>query len=274
VLDGFVPATSPVLPALWIDPPRDGSPVPVKGIDFDSVIQTWHNGTVLGAGLHAKETHIAKAEIFDTYEGGIPVASAASGPIAVARDGNGKHPRFGVIGFDPLQENLKFQVTTPILFANFMRWLSPESFSTLDLSAGSVGTATVTLDPNERTDRMRVVNEQGLALPFTLHNGALQLFTAEPSVLHMYSADRERVISLTLPEVAETAWQIPASAARGVPRRIRVRDVPVDLWKWLAAAGLGCWVAEWLLFSRQRRARKTAARRKPAAEREPELAAK
>ena len=85
----------------------------------------------------------------------------------MARDGNGKYPRFGVIGFDPLQANLKFQVTTPILFANFMRWLSPDSFSTLDLSAGSVGTATVTLDPNERTDQMRVVNEQGLALPFT-----------------------------------------------------------------------------------------------------------
>ena len=73
----------------------------------------------------------------------------------------------------------------------------------MDLSAGSVGTASVALDPKERADQLRVVDEKGLASPFTVRDGTLQLFTAEPSVLHVYSGDRERIISLTLPEVAE-----------------------------------------------------------------------
>jgi hypothetical protein len=49
----------------------------------------------------------------------------------------------------------------------------------------------------------------------------------------------------------------------------------VDLWKWLAVAGLGCLLAEWLLYGRQRRtAMRVAAQQKTAAQREPELAAK
>ena len=100
-------ARKPTLPVLWIDPPREGSPIAVKGIDFDSVIKTWHNETVLGAGLHAKEAHIDNAEIFDAFEGDIPVASVAGGPIVVARRRRRNQPRFGIIGFDPLQGELE-----------------------------------------------------------------------------------------------------------------------------------------------------------------------
>ena len=174
-----------------------------------------------------------------------------------------------------MQEHLKFATTIPLLFANFLRWLSPESFRTLDLSAGTVGTAAVALDPNERTDRIRVFDDKGLASPFTVRAGMLQLFTAEPTVFHIYSADRERILSLTLPEVAETQWKIPADAAQGLPRLSRLSGAPVDLWKWLAIAGLGCLLAEWILFGRQRRAaQRILADQKVAPPREPELAAK
>jgi hypothetical protein len=274
VIDSFIPRTPPALPSLWINPPREGSPIAVKGLDYDAVIKTWHNETVLGAGLHAKEAHIANAEIFEAFEGDIPVANIAGGPIVIAREGGVNHPRFGVIGFNPLQGQLKFEVTTPILFANFLRWLSPESFRTLDLSAGSVGTATIALDPKERTDHMRVIDDNGVALPFTVRGGTLQLFTESPGVLHVYSADRERILSLTLPEVGDMEWQIPPDAAQGLPRRSRLRAEPVDLWKWLAMAGLACLLAEWFLYGRQRRATHISVTQKPAPQHEPELVAK
>jgi Aerotolerance regulator N-terminal/von Willebrand factor type A domain len=274
VLDGFAPKASPTLPSLWISPPREGSPLAVKGIDYDAAIKTWHNETLLGAGLHAKETHIATAEIFETYEGDIPVANTAGGPVIVARDSRGNYPRFAVIGFDPLQGQLKFEVTTPLLFANLLRWLSPESFRTLDVSAEGVGAATVVLDPKERIDRLRVVDDGGLVLPFTVRNGVLQLFAAEPTVVHVYSGDRERVLSLSLPEVGEVEWKAPPDALKGLPRRSRLQDGPVDLWKWLAAAGIACLLVEWFLFGRQRRAKQIAVSKKAAVQREPELAAK
>jgi hypothetical protein len=271
VLDGFIPRVRPSAPSLWINPPRDGSPIAVKGLDNDGVIKAWHNETILAAGLRSKEAHIKNAEVFETFEGDIPVASTDAGPIVVAHDAGAQNPRFGVIGFDPLQGQLKFEVTPPILFANFLRWLSPESFSTLDLSAGSVGTATIVLDPKERTDHMQVVDDRGLVLPFTVRGGTLQLFTAEPSVLHVDSPERERVVSLTLPDVAEAQWKTPAGAATGLPHRSRLRTEPVDLWKWLAFVGLGCLLAEWFLFGRQRRAKRIAVPSRKAAQPEREL---
>jgi hypothetical protein len=277
VLDGFAPRVRPVLPSLWVAPPRDGSPIAVKGLDYDAVIKTWHNETALGAGLHTKEVRIANAEIFETYAGDTPVASVSGGPIVVAREAVPDHARFALIGFDPLQGQLKFEVTTPILFANLLRWLSPESFRTLDLSAGSVGTASIPLDrPPDTTDRLakiRVVDDNGLALPFTIQGAALQLFTAEPTVLHIYSGERERILSLTLPEVGETEWKTPAGAAQGLPRVSRLQGGPVDLWKWLALAGLGCLLVEWMAFGRQRRARQVSAHKKAATQRVPELTA-
>ena len=274
VLDGFAPASRPTLPELVDLPPRNGSPIAVKGIDYDAVIQAWHNESPLAAGLHAREAHIANAEIFETFEGDTPVATVAGGPIVVAREADSGHARFAVIGFDPLQGQLKFEVTTPILFANMLRWLSPESFRTLDLAAGSVGTASIPLEAKERLEQIRVVDDNGLALPFTVHGAFLQLFAAEPTVLHVYSGERERILSLTLPEVAETEWKAPAGTAQGLPRASHLPAGAVDLWKWLALAGLACLLAEWFLFGRQRRARQIAVNKQSAAQREPELAAK
>jgi hypothetical protein len=273
VLDGFAPDVRPTLPSLWIGPPRNRSPIAVKGLDYDAAIQTWHTETPLAAGLHAREAHIANAEIFETYEGDTPVASVAGGPIVVAREAGAGHARFALIGFDPLQGQLKFEVTTPILFANLLRWLSPESFRTLDLTAGSVGTASLPLEAKERLQQIRVVDDNGLALPFTVHGASLQLFTAEPCVLHVYSGERERILSLTLPEVGETEWKAPEGTPQGLPRASRLPAGPVDLWKWLALAGLACLLAEWLLFGRQRRARQVSANKKSVPQREPELAA-
>jgi hypothetical protein len=274
VLDGFAPHEKPTSPSLWIAPPRNGSPIAVKGIDYDATIKAWHNETPLAAGLHAKQAHIANAELFETYEGDTPIASAAGGPIVVARAAGATNPKLAVIGFDPLQGQLKFEVTTPILFANILRWLSPESFRTLDLSAAGVGTALVTLDPTERTDQIRVVDDKGLALPFTVHGSSLQLFVAEPSVLHVYSGERERILSLTLPDVGEVEWKIPAGVARGLPRPSRTSGAPVDLWKWLAFLGMSCLLAEWVLFGRQRRAARIVRTQQAAEQRQPELAAK
>jgi hypothetical protein len=72
--------------------------------------------------------------------------------------------------------------------------------------------------------------------------------------------DREMVYSLTLPDVAEAIWQIPAGARRGVPRAAPVTAAATDVWPWLAVlGGLGL-LADWLLFGRSRAFRLRASR--------------
>jgi hypothetical protein len=80
----------------------------------------------------------------------------------------------------------------------------------------------------------------------------LELFTNRPSVVRILSDDRERVLSLTLPDVAEAEWKPPGRWARGLPATIRLAPSAVDLWKWLAIAGAACLLAEWLRYGRRR----------------------
>jgi len=71
--------------------------------------------------------------------------------------------------------------------------------------------------------------------------------------------DREMVYSLTLPDVGDAVWRVPASVHKGVPRAVLGDAAPRDLWPWLAIlGGLGL-LADWLLYGRSRAFRLRAA---------------
>jgi hypothetical protein len=251
VIDRFAPSAEPQAASLWLLPIKGASPVTVKKLLNDVPITDWHGETALGEGLHAKEARLRNAEIFETVEGDTAVASVAAGPVVVARAATASRPKMAVVGFDPLSPELKYEITTPLLFANLLHWLSPESFRTLELSAASVGGASVTLDPSEHVEHIRVTDAQGTPIPFTVRSHALQFFASRPTIAHIVSDDRERVLSLTLPDVAEKEWS-PTEVTRDLPPISGFLPNTVDLWKWLALAGALCLLAEWILFGQQR----------------------
>ena len=256
LLDQIAPDQQPRIGSLWIRPLKEHSPLPVKAVVNDAAVKTWHSETFLGAGLHARGAQIRTADVFQTFDADIPLLSVAEGPIVVARPSNESHPKISVIGFDPLSGQLKFEATTPLLFANLLRWLSPEAVRLFEVTAAPVGAATVTLDPGERSyeplqnhpESLRVTDDRGAALAFTVRDQTLQLFASRPSVVHIRSGDRERILSLTLPDVAGFEWKPPGNAASGLPPATGFTQGAVDLWKWLAVlGGLGLLV-EWILF--------------------------
>ena len=69
--------------------------------------------------------------------------------MVVARPSAANRPRLAVVGFDPLHGSLRFELSTPLLFANLLHWLEPESFRSLELTASAVGSAAVALDAKE-----------------------------------------------------------------------------------------------------------------------------
>jgi hypothetical protein len=115
-----------------------------------------------------------------------------------------------------------------------------------------VGAASVPLDARERSEGIRVIDQRGFAIPFTVRAQTLELFTSHPSVVRILSNDRERVLSLTLPDVAESEWTPPGRWAHGLPMPISLAPAAVDLWKWLALAGAACLLTEWLRYGRRR----------------------
>ena len=158
---------------------------------------------------------------------------------------------------------MKYELSTPLLFANILHWMAPEIFRTWEVIAGTVGTVSLQLESVADPATVKVITEDQKRLPFTLDGKNLRFFSGAPGIVRVVAADREFVFSLTLPQAGDVLWR-PANARTGVPRRLPFQPNSRDIWQWLALlGGLGI-LADWLLFGRTVR---RLARAKPAAPR-------
>lgn len=252
VLDRFIPPAPPKVESIWIAPPAGKSPVAVKTTRRGAHLARWHGENPLGAGLRTKDVVLDNAEVFQAAPGDIPVADVDAGPVILARPGRPDQPRLVVLGFHPFRTALKYDLATPLLFANILRWMSPEIFRRWEVYAGSPGAVTVDLDENTGPGSIRVVTEKGTPLPYTVENGSLRFFAGAPGTVRVLTGDREMVYSLTLPDVAEAVWKPPANVRRGVPHGFAQAAQPAELWPWLALLGALGLLTDWLLFGRAR----------------------
>ena len=102
----------------------------------------------------------------------------------------------------------------------------------------------------ERGEDVRVLQQDGTPMLFTTRGHTLRFFSGTPGTVRVLAADRETVYSLTLPELWDSKWEVPAAAKHGVPPLLEAVAVSRDLWQLLAIlGGLGLLV-EWLLFGR------------------------
>jgi hypothetical protein len=252
VLDRFIPPQRPKADSIWIDPPASGSPVPVRQSVEQVSFKSWNPTHPASAGLRAKDFKLDKANVFAAAPDDDKIGEVDAGPVLVARGGS---PKVVVFGFHPALSGLRYELTTPLLFANLLRWLSPEVFRRWEISGGSVGAVRQTMEDNVADSDVKVTTEDGVALPFTLRDRTLDFFAGTPGVVRVVAGDREYVHSLTLPQLGDARWTPPADVARGVPRFNAIADRGSDLWPVLAILGALGLLAEWLLYGRTRRRR-------------------
>jgi len=246
VLDHFAPPLPPAVQSIWLDPPAGKSPVPVRSTEARVKLNQWQADNPLGAGLRARDIELANAQIFQPAPSDIVVARSDAGPLIVARPGT---PKMVVLGFHPVRAGMKYQLTTPLLFANIIRWMAPDAFRSWELTAGTVGTVDVELESEIDPNSIRVQTEEGRPLPFTVEGKALRFFTGAPGVVRVLTGDRELVYSLTLPQPGDTIWK-PSNVKLGLPPRAPIGPTSRDLWHWLALAGAAGLLADWILFGR------------------------
>ena len=263
LLDQMPAPSPPQIPCLWIAPPPASSPLKVRAVIKNASIKSWDSSSLLGAALYTKETQLPSADVFETRPGDLVAGSINEGPVVVASPPSGGRLKLAIIGFDPLSTDLRFQVTTPLLFAGLTRWLSPQALQPADIIADHVGAVALSLNPGERTDDIRITDEAGSTIPFTARDHIIQLFTSRPGIVNITSENHTRILSLTLPEIAEAKWTPPAQIAEGLPPAVRFLPSAVDLWKWLAALGAATLILEWMLYGKGRRAARVI-RRAPA----------
>lgn len=246
LLDHFAPPSLPTTQSIWLEPPADKSPIPVRSTEQKVKLDQWQADHPLGAGLRTRDIELASAQIFRPAPGDIVVARSEPGPLIVARPGI---PKVVVLGFHPVRSGMKYQLTTPLLFANIIRWMAPDAFRSWELTAGTVGTVDVELESEVDPNSIRVQTEDGRPLPFTVAGKTLRFFTGAPGVVRVLTGDRELVYSLTLPQPGDTVWK-PSNVKLGLPPRAPLGPTSRDLWHWLALAGAAGLLADWILYGR------------------------
>ncbi len=254
VLDRFAPSAAPMLPAIWIDPPSQRSPVRIRTIVHSAKLASWNSSHDLGTGLRTRDLELETAAVFAPADGDIAIASVDAGPVILARPQTASTQKSVVFGFHPSRSTLKYELATPLLFANVLRWINPDVFQQWELNAGTVGTVEAHLDKDIDSNSVRVAADNGRAIPYTVQNGNIRFFAGTPGSYRVQAGGREIAYSLTLPEVGETRWEPPARAVQGIPHTPGGDARITELWPWLALAGTLGLLVDWILFGRGRRA--------------------
>jgi hypothetical protein len=247
ILDRFRPSKAPATHAIWIDPPAQGSPVPVKARVEKAEFSGWRSDQPLTAGLRAKGFSLAGVSVFQPAASDIRIGEVAAGPVVVARPGERKTV---VLGFHPAVSGMRYELTTPLLFANILRWMQPEMFRQWELSGGSVGTVKIALDSDVQPGEVEVVREDGSPVAFTARERSLVFFSGAPGRVRVVAGNREIVHSQTLPQLWDSRWEPPATAKTGLPRFSERAAATIELWQWLAIAGGLCLLLEWAFYGR------------------------
>jgi hypothetical protein len=242
VLDGFAPPVEPKSPAIWIEPPAIGSPFRTRTRVNQTRAVQWRSDHEVASGIRSKELRLDSAQVFAPGKDDAAVAEVSDGPVILTR----KTPRAVALGFHPGRMEMRFDLTTPLLLANILRWLEPDVFRSAEIHGGSVGSVTTTVDSAMDPAQLAVLAD-GQELPFTIQNGQLRFFAGAPGIVRVKAGTREQVHSLSLPEVGETVWEPPADVRRGLPSFVE-RAMSRDLWQWLAIAGALVLLAEWLMY--------------------------
>ena len=250
VLDRFAPPDRPKADSLWIQPPALTSPIPVAQAAVAAKLTRWRSEHALAAGLHTRDVELPQTEILRAGKDDIPIAESNLGPLIVARAGK---PKIVVFGFNPALPPMKYELATPVLFANIVRWMVPDVFTSYEVNAGTVGTVTVDLETETDPSAIQVTTENGSRLPFTMDGSTLRFFSGSPGVVRVSTGGRERVYSLTLPQAGEALWK-PQGARTGIPRRTDFSAGSRDIWQWLALLGALGFIVDWYLFGRATRA--------------------
>ena len=251
VLDAFGPSEAPAADSIWIAPPAGNSPIPVGGSLAKVKLTGWRSDHPLAAGLRSQDLEFENAEFFRLAPGDIPIAESASGALIAARPGK---PKSVVFGFHPVLSPMKYELTTPLLFANILRWMAPDIFTTYELNAGTVGTVNVPLENETDPAGIQVITEDRRSLPFTLDGKNLRFFSGSPGIVRISTGARELVYSLTLPQAGDLVWK-PAGVRTGIPRQADLRSGSRDIWHWLALLGAVVLFLDWWFFGRAARMR-------------------
>jgi len=256
VLHHFRPVTRPKGNVLWIDPPPETPPVAIQvRVDHPEGLR-WVPDQPLTAGLRSHDIQLDGASVFAPSPKDIRLAEINAGPIMVANVSDDGRSHSVVMGFDPFTGPMRYELTTPLLLANILRWIAPDVFRDVDVGTQSAGAVSTPLPNAGQGDGpVQILTDSGDTLPYNVRDKSVEFFAGQSSRVRLLTGNSERVFSLTLPEMWDVKWTIPAGVRRGIPAWNDSIRRNHDWWPWLAILGAAILIAEWIAYGRYSPAR-------------------
>jgi len=235
IFDGIAPTKPEKSPALYL----------VAG-NQELVLKSWRTDHPIASGIRSRDFRLAGAKVLTALPGETPVLETDSGPLLVAGKGTVR------MGFQPAKTSMRQEITGPLLIANILRYLAPDSYKQWESVAASPGAIQLPVGDVE-AKTLKVLTGDGKALPFSVENGMLRSFMPYPGTVRILDGSREVVYSLTLPDLPDKSWDAPSTVASGIPPEGVSSPEAKELWRWLALAGGILLFLEWWLFAKRLR---------------------
>lgn len=235
ILDGVATAKPEKSPALIVS----------SGAE-NLVVRNWRTEHPIAAGIRSRYFRLSGARVVSAGSGETPVLETAAGALIVAGPGVVR------MGFQPAKTAMRQEITAPLLIANILRYLSPETYRQWESVAASPGGIQLPVGDVDAKS-LQVLTGEGKALPFSVDNGMLRTFMPNPGTVRILDGQREVVYSLTLPDLPDRSWDPPSTVAMGIPADGISSPEAKELWRWLALAGGIILLIEWWFFAKRQR---------------------
>jgi hypothetical protein len=254
VFDGVVPSKADrATAALYLDPPAEGSPVPL-GRDITMFgFDTWDRKSPLLRWMALRDIQVLDGHTFRPTADDKVVASSELGPLLV--QGRRGDQRFVALSFDPKRSDFVLRVGWPLFLLNTIRHFVEQdtgfvsSYPTGDVWQLRVpqlsGSATLT-DPTGQTLPIRV--QDGRIVHFGEHAGFYRIAsTKSPRDTTLFAAN------LASPEESHIAprTELKLAGKKARPLGPFTAGIRRELWLYLLLCVVLLSLLEWVTYHRR-----------------------
>jgi hypothetical protein len=223
----------------------------VTKIEAPAIVD-WKNTHPLLRYLNLDNVQIAETLGVKTPGWALALVDAPQTPLILA--GDLAHQKIVWIGFDTLQSTWPLRISFPMFMANAVEWLNPESTKAqeLMLHAG---------EPFRYA-----LNQAAASVEVTLPSGAKETIlptdsreivfgdTTRQGVYHLRAGTNEAAFCVNVLDAAESNTKPREELDFGKYSKVGATEITaasVEMWRWIAAAGLAVLMSEWWYYHRR-----------------------
>lgn len=252
VIDNMVPIVWPNINTLAINTANTNW-LQVQGTIQGPPIVDWRSAHPLLRFVNFDNVQVAEAMSVRPPGWGLPLVESPATPLLLA--GELDQRRLIWIGFDPLQSTWPLRISFPIFIANAVDWLNPSSLNTtaLQVKAGdpfrlnlyqTISSARVTMPDGQQRDVATGPNTRELVFGQTASQGVYRLQAGTNSTtfcVNLLDAAESQILARD---------QLPLGKYESI-QASTLRRANLELWRWIAAAGLLVLLFEWWFYHKR-----------------------